>query len=201
MKFPFHCMQTGIGREATQGNTSRCWVPLDVGDAAMVVALRPQSPCGKAQDGCRTMPCRFAGHASIAKRGEPAPEALRPRTRVWASGCPGHRRNAKKRWHQPPGERNELPETAFSSCKRTCSSGKVRKANRDQHHEPRPHGFHGPASLRSRRRRPALCGLVGFRGCCRSLSELPNPSLSVFFAVRTGNDPFGRRVAFGLTDL
>ena len=80
MTFPFHCMWTGIGREATQGNTSRCRVPLDVGDAAMVAALRPQSPCGKARYGCRTMPCRFAGRSSIAGQGEPAPEALRPRT-------------------------------------------------------------------------------------------------------------------------
>ena len=76
MTFPFHCMWTGTKSEATQGNTLRCRVSLDVGDAAMVAALRPQSPCGKAQDGCRTMPCRFAGSSSIARQGEPAPEAL-----------------------------------------------------------------------------------------------------------------------------
>ena len=71
MTFPFHCMWTGTKSESAQGNTSRRRVSLDVGDAAMVAALRPQSPCGKAQDECRTMPCRLAGRASIAGKGNP----------------------------------------------------------------------------------------------------------------------------------
>ena len=80
MTFPFHCMWTGTKSEATQGNTLRCRVSLNVGDAAMIAALRPKSPCGKAQDECWTMLCQIAGRASIAEQGEPVPEALRPRT-------------------------------------------------------------------------------------------------------------------------
>ena len=89
----------------------------------------------------------------------------------------------------------------FSSCKWTCPKVKVRKVNRNQHRKLLLRDFHGPASLRSRRCRPALCDLVGFRNCFHGFAELPNPSLSVFFSVRTGNDLFGRRAAFGLADL
>ena len=80
MTFPFHCMWTGTKSEAIQGNTLRCRFSLDVGDAAMVAALWPKSPCGKAQDRCWAMLFQFAGCSSIAERGEPAPETLRPRT-------------------------------------------------------------------------------------------------------------------------
>ena len=62
-------------------------------------------------------------------------------------------------------------------------------------------GFHGPTSPQSRRCRPVLCGLVGLRDSCHIFAKFLNPSLSVFFSIRTGNDLFGRRVAFGLTDL
>ena len=55
MTFPFHCMWTGTKSEAIQGNTLRCRFSLDVSDAAMVAALWPKSPCGKAQDECQTM--------------------------------------------------------------------------------------------------------------------------------------------------
>ena len=192
MTFPFHCMQTGIGSEATQGNTSRCRVSLDVGDAAMVAALRPQSPL---RQGAGWMPdhalpsrrpaldCRASG--ACARSAEAADPSWGKRMPGGVVGMP------KKRRHRPPGERNELPETAFPSCKWTCPKGEVSKVKRNQRREPPPRGFHRPASPRSRRCRPAPCGLVGFRDCCHRFEEPPNPSPSVFLAVRTGNDPLG----------
>ena len=203
MTFPFHCMQTGIRSEATQGNTLRCRVPLDVGDATMIATLRPQSPCGKARDGCRTMtlpvrrpPLNCRARRACARSAEAADPGLGKRMPKGVVEMP------KKRRHRPPGERSELPEMAFSPLLQwACSSGKARRVNRDQRRELPLRGFHGPASLRSRRRWPALCGLVGFRDFCHGFAELPNPPLSVFLVVRTDNDLFGRRVAFGLADL
>ena len=197
---PFHCMWTGTKSESAQGNTLRCRVSFIL-TTAMIAALWPQSPCSKARDGYRTMPCRFADRPSIAGQGEPAPATLRPRTRVWGKRMPGASSRCQKsadtgcrasgasclKWHFPLARGRVL--------------GGARKANRNQRHKPPPLGFHGSASPRSRRRRPALCGLVALRDCCHGFAELLNPQLSVFLAVRTGNDLFGLRVAFGLADL
>ena len=199
MTFPFHCMWTGTKSEATQGNTLRCRVSLDVGDVATIAALWPQSPRGKAQDGCRTMPCQLAGRASIAGQGEPAPEALRQRTRVWGKRMLGNVvEMPKKRWHRPPGERNELPETAFPSRKWTCSSGKASKANRSQRRKPPPRGSHGSASPRGHGDAGLRCAAWLFYGAVavaslnsrihRSASSLPyEPAMtSLGFVLLSG---------------
>ena len=104
MTFPFHCMQTGIRSEATQGNTSRCRVPLDVGDTAMIAALRPKSPCGKARDGCRTMtlpahlpPLNCRARGACARSAEAADPSLGKRMPGGVFEMP------KKRWHRANG--------------------------------------------------------------------------------------------------